>query len=333
MLMSDRQREENLDAIRGACVLAMTVHHCINYFPGYSLSYWRFVSGAFPFLAGFLVTSILVGRANVSSDGDRLGSCLLFRGLKLIVLCIALNIILTFIFPLDGKAESNSVLDFIGNVGFYGNYKSVAFSLLIPIGYTIALSGILLLFRMMHLRAVAILGCALFIYCALAEWLTRREYYIPLVSIGVFGMATGYASAWINHNLLNKAQLAIAPWFVMQTVIAVIGKGEPYLIYCANTVASLLLIGFLVRLAVQRRFAVHYLIVLGQYSLLLYLFQIAALVVLKVQFNKLPIGSGVAGFWMALWLVGSIQLCLAAGTDWYRKRHPFTNRVYRWVFH
>ncbi len=331
--MSDWQREENLDAMRGACVLAMTVHHCINYFPGYSLLYWRFVSGAFPFLAGFLVTSILAGRANVGPDRNRLGLRLLVRGLKLIVLCIALNIMLTFIFPLGGKGQSSSVLDLIGNVGFYGNYKSVAFSLLVPIGYTVVLGGLLLLSRIMHPGVIAILGGALFVYCVLAEWLTREEYYIPLLSLGVLGMAAGYASAWINRNLLSKAQLAVAPWLAIQAVIAVTGKGEPYPIYYANTVASLLLIGFLVHLAVQGRIAVRYLILLGQYSLLLYLFQIVVLVILRGQLSKLSIGSGVTGFWVALPLVSFAQLCLAAGTDWCRKQYPLTNRAYGWVFH
>ncbi len=331
--MSDWQREEHLDAMRGACVLAMTVHHCINYFPGYSLLYWRFVSGAFPFLAGFLVTSILAGRANAGPDRNRLGLRLLVRGLKLIVLCIALNVMFTFIFPLGGKGQSSSVLTLMGNVGFYGNYKSVLFSLLVPIGYTIVLGGLLLLSRMMHPRVIAILGGALFVYCVLAEWLTREEYYIPLVSLGVLGMAAGYAAAWINRNLLSKVWLAVAPWVGMQVLIAAIGKGELYPIYCANTVGSLVLIGFLVHLAVQRRIAVQYLILLGQYSLLLYLFQIAAFVILRGQLSKLSIGSGITGFWIALPLVSFAQLWLAAGTDWCRKQYPLTNRAYRWVFH
>src|SRR6185437_13493086 len=109
-------------------------------------------------------------------DRNRLGPRLLLRGLKLIALCIALNVMLTFIFPLGGKGQSSSVLDLIGNVGFYGNYNILAFSLLVPIGYTIVLGGLLLLSRMMHPRVIAILGGALFVYCTLAEWLTGGEY-------------------------------------------------------------------------------------------------------------------------------------------------------------
>jgi len=172
-IVEEYRRDETLDVTRGMCVLAMAVHHCINYFPGYSLFYWRFVSGAFLFLAGYLVTSVLVGRAAVAPDRNTLSWRLLSRGLKLIALCLVLNATLIFLLPMESKGKSSSVLELIGNVALYGGYKTVSFSLLVPIGYTIALGGLLLLLGMMRPKIVLMLGLALFGYCAVAEALKR----------------------------------------------------------------------------------------------------------------------------------------------------------------
>jgi hypothetical protein len=172
-------RDETLDVTRGICVLAMAVHHCINYFPGYSLFYWRFVSGAFVFLAGYLVTSILVHRATPVREGRNLGWRLVSRGLKLIALCLVLNAVLIFLLPGESKGKSSSIVELIGNVALYGNYKSVSFSLLVPIGYTIALGGFLLLLRLMRLKVVVLLGFALLGYCIFREeFVGQKEYYL-----------------------------------------------------------------------------------------------------------------------------------------------------------
>lgn len=332
-IAKEQARDKTFDVMRGMCVLAMTVHHCINYFPGYSLFYWRFVSGVFPFLAGYLVTSVLVGMATAVPDRNHLGWRLLLRGLKLIALCVVLNATLVFLLPVGHKGKLMSVFGLLENVALFGDYKSVSFSLLVPIGYTIALGGALLLLRMMRPTVILILGLALFGYCTLAEeFIGRKEYYLIFLSIGVFGMAAGYASDWISRTVLSTPWYTVAPWLVMQVVITALGRSEIYPIYCANTMASLLLIGFVAQSGINRRVDFRWLILLGQYSLLLYLAQIATVVALQVTFRELAPGAGLTGFWFAILFVGFAQLLIAAGTDRLRKWNPFSDRVYGWVF-
>lgn len=327
------RRDEALDAMRGMCVLAMTTHHCINYFPGYSLFYWRFVSGAFLFLAGYIVTSLQVPKAASAHEQNDLGWRLLWRGLKLIAMCLMLNATLIFLFPLTLKGTPSSVVEFVENVVIYGDYKTVSFSLLVPIGYTVALSGVLLLFRMMSLQVVLLLGVAIFCYCALSEELIgRKEYYLSFLSIGVFGMATGYAAGWINKEIWSTIWYSLIPWLVMQLLISVIGKGESNPIYSANTMASLLLIGFLAHQSAKWGLDLGLLVQLGQYSLLLYLVQIAMLFALQTISRKYSLAEGVTAFWLAFLLVTATQVLVALGTDWLRKRHVFSDRVYGWVF-
>lgn len=333
MIAREHSRDETLDAVRGMCVLAMVVHHCINYFPAYSLFYWRFVSGTFPFLAGYLVTSVLVARATANQDRNYLGWRLLSRGIKLVALCVALNAALIFLLSLEHKSKPSSILALLENVALYGNYKTVSFSLLVPIGYTIALGGLLLLLRMMHWKVIVILGLIMFGYCAVAEeMLTRKEYYLSFLSIGVFGMMVGCASDWIVGKIANTTWYAIVPWLVMQALITSLGTVESYPIYCVNTMASLLLMSFVAQLGIKWEVDLRVLVLLGRYSLLLYLAQIAALGLLQIISRKMVLGMEVTGFWIAILVLGVGQLLVAAGADKLRRWYPFSDRVYGWVF-
>lgn len=103
-------------------------------------------------------------------------------------------------------------------------------------------------------------------------------------------------------------------------------------VYCANTIASLLLIGFVAHLGIKWHVDWRLLVLLGRYSLLLYLVQIVTLVFLQIISRKLALGGGLAGFWIALLLVSFVQVLIAAGTDRLRTWHPFIDRVYGWVF-
>lgn len=331
MEANKQKRDEQVDAMRGWCVLVMAVHHCINYFPGYSLLHWRFVSGAFPFLAGYLMTSILVGRRGEAADRYWLGWRLLTRGLKLIALCLALNAIMIFLLQLGKKGRSSSLIELIGNVVIYGDYKTISFSLLVPIGYTIAIGGLLLVLGMMRPKVIGILCGVLFSYCLASEWFGRGEYYLALLSIGVFGMAAGYASDWIVRNFLNTAWSAVVPWLSIQALITTVGKTELYPIYIANVLASLLFIGFAVQQCISRSVNIRALVLLGRYSLLLYLVQIMTLVLLQSISKKLGLSEELSAFWIALFVVTSAQVLIVEVTDRLRNWSPFSDRVYRFV--
>jgi hypothetical protein len=246
---------------------------------------------------------------------------------------VALNAALIFLLSLGHKGKPSSILALLENVALYGNYKTVSFSLLVPIGYTIALGGLLLLLRMMHWKIIVILGLIMFGYCAVAEeMLARKEYYLSFLSIGVFGMMVGYASDWIVGKIANTTWYAIVPWLVMQALITSLGTVESYPIYCVNTMASLLLMGFVAQLGIKWEVDLRVLVLLGRYSLLLYLAQIAALGLLQIISRKMVLGMEVTGFWIAILVLGVGQLLVAAGADKLRRWYPFSDRVYGWVF-
>jgi len=310
----------------------MAVHHSINYFPEYSLSYWRFVSGAFPFLAGYLMTSVLVGRAHGGEDRSILGQRLIWRGFKLVALCVLLNIGLKLIWPSGSKGQLNSVLEFVGNVAVSGDYTTVSFSLLVPIGYTIALGGFLLLFDQLKTRVVLALALVFSSYCTVADAHLGGREYLFYFSIGILGMAAGFAADWIGRKISSVAWFAVVPWFVTQGLATALGTGERYPVYAANVGAALLLCQFIAQRSLTWDAGRNVLILWGRYSLLLYLAQIMTLVGLRVVVKKLDLAGGDALFWIAFLCVSVLQWLIAAGADKLRATHPWSDRAYRWVF-
>src|ERR1700683_2623980 len=133
-------RNRTLDVVKGAVVIAMAVHHSINYFPSPFLStkYVHFVSGAFPFLAGFIVTNVILGKAGQSDCGKIIGRRMVFRGMRLIVLCGILNVLLASSLghlAKFGRIVGTGYSEYLLKLFCNGNYREVSFSLLIPIGY------------------------------------------------------------------------------------------------------------------------------------------------------------------------------------------------------
>ena len=58
-----KQRDYILDFIKGGLIVAMLIHHSLNYFgPDYHqlIRAVRFVTGSFVFMAGFVISNILL---------------------------------------------------------------------------------------------------------------------------------------------------------------------------------------------------------------------------------------------------------------------------------
>src|SRR5579863_9393937 len=190
-------RNNALDFVKGAGVLAMAVHHSINYFPTGNLStkYLHFVSGAFPFLAGFLVSNLLVKRPTLDGQKPNLGRRLIFRGLRLLILCAALNILLAVFLGRSakfGRLPVGDFLEYVDMLYWSGTYIQVSFSLLVPIGYVLIVLGLLYYCKALTGPWLSIVACCLFAYCAAAELFPLAiNYYTGYFEIGMIGAALG----------------------------------------------------------------------------------------------------------------------------------------------
>src|SRR5262249_38700960 len=87
--VSQPRRIARLDFVKGALVLVMVVYHWINYFIGLEWGgyrYLRFLTPAFIFITGFLVSHVYLAR--YSPVDPRLHRRLARRGLKLLALFV-----------------------------------------------------------------------------------------------------------------------------------------------------------------------------------------------------------------------------------------------------
>jgi len=89
-------RDTALDIVKGICVVIMVIHHAINYFPteAIALKYFRFVSGAFLFMAGFVSTHIYFAKYDLRIQKVYVARRLIIRGVKLLLIFLVANIVI-----------------------------------------------------------------------------------------------------------------------------------------------------------------------------------------------------------------------------------------------
>src|SRR5687768_184813 len=132
-------RDVALDFTKGVLVLLMVVYHWLNYFVspyGFGYRYIRFITPSFVFLAGFLVTNLLVARRNTNSAA--LSGRLLARGIKLLLVFTVLNLAVAAIEPPRPSGQLQGLASFID--AFPESYvtgEHTSFFVLLPISYTL----------------------------------------------------------------------------------------------------------------------------------------------------------------------------------------------------
>lgn len=193
------KREYVLDFIKGGLVFVMLVHHSLNYFgPEYHLliKFVRFVTGSFVFMAGFTFSNILL---NKYQNSKMLSWRLVTRGFKLIVIFVVLNLIIKLLVKGDWKnfnLDISFATKIMYDVFINGNYKIVAFEILLPIGYVLITVGILILILKKNYWFL-IISFLLFIYCTFMFFRFESAYNLRYFTLGLWGVSFGLIS--LNH--------------------------------------------------------------------------------------------------------------------------------------
>jgi len=326
-----------LDFTKGALVLIMVYYHWLNYFIGLSWGhyiYLRFLTPSFILVTGFLISNVyLSGRRPV--DG-RLARRLLTRGFKLLVLFVLLNagkILVGSHLPSDGGSAGLSRFGGIEEAFGLGNIyirqeKLVAFYILVPIGYLLILSAALVLpyRRFKYIFHAAFAGCFLgLVALRLAgSWSDN----LAMVFIGMLGAMVGFVpiervNRWVSHPYLLA--LAYAAY-----VAAITRWNVPFRLLAAGACLSVACV-YLAGLRWKSTGAVRrHIDVLGQYSLLGYVGQIAILQVLSAVFHRFDPGpatlpvSFVAAF--------ALTMALVEIVEYLRPKSRLFDSAYRFVF-
>jgi peptidoglycan/LPS O-acetylase OafA/YrhL len=334
---SKAQRNPGLDFTKGALVLLMVLYHWINYFIGPQWEYYfyiRFLTPSFIFITGFMISNVYLSK--YAAADPRLAKRLITRGLKLTAVFLVLNVARAFVVPVlstgvlaaDPLAPRNLFTIFVsGNLPVVGG-KLIAFSILVPISYLLMFSGALMLpYRWckytFHVVCVVLLSSIL-----LLRLIGEMSPYLELVTIGMLGVLAGFIPvAKINDLVRHPYMLAFA--YLCYTIAITIWN-VPFPLLIVGVTLSVMVI-YLVGISGSESGIIEgEVILLGKYSLLGYISQIAILQVLSAGFRHASLGVAALGtsFVAAFALtIASVEI-----VDRARARTPSVDRLYKAVF-
>jgi peptidoglycan/LPS O-acetylase OafA/YrhL len=331
------QRIPALDFTKGALVLIMVLYHWMNYFTHFDWTYYRylhFLTPSFIFITGFMISNVYLSKYAVADP--RLAKRLFTRGFKLIVIFLVLNVARSFVVqvlgtgvlvhnPLDAK---NIFTVFVsGNLPVVGS-KLVSFSILVPISYLLMLSGALMLpFR--FYRYTFHLVCVLLLISTLVLGLIgAHSPNLEFITIGMLGVLIGFMPITaINDFVRHPYVLAFA--YICYTIAVTIWN-VPFPLLIVGVYLSLAVIYVIGASSGESGTVRSEVILLGKYSLLGYVSQVAILQILRATLHNVDLG--VAGLGISFFAAFALTIVTVHLVDRARIRMATIDRLYKAVF-
>ena len=319
-----------LDFTKGMLVLIMVLYHWINYFYPHDNRYLRFLTPSFIFITGFLISNIYLSKYGASDP--RLPWRLVQRGLKLLAVFILLNLTRSLLMGVSllQQVSKGDLLDIyvVGNGVGGGQAKAIAFSILVPISYLLILSAPLIVasrfFR--YTFHVACLCCLLGVAVLSYEWIESPN--LELIAIGLMGVVAGYLP-------IEKIDALVRHPFLL---------GVAYVLYLAavsvwNVLYPIQIFGVFLSLMIIYRLGQHSgepsrarvrVVLLGKYSLVGYIAQIAILQLLRIGLRH--VSSEAVVLAVSFVLAFSLTIISVEVLDFTRARSGAVDKLYRLVF-
>ena len=316
-----------LDMTKGVLVVFMVIYHSLNYTTEYYLAfrYMAFLPPSFILIVGFLLSGVYSARYDVRDL--RLHQRLIARGGKLILLFTLLNIAALIS---RGQPLRNLELFFghFPEIYLTGAGRFAAFEILLPIGYVLLLAPILILIDHAHRVALPVIAVGFLALCAFLDANGRSSLNLGMLAAGVLGIVLGrfpLAKLDLLRRFWPIPLLLYCSLFAADTA-----SGHTYVFQVMSACAALALIYGLSAKFDAPSWPQHRLLMLGRYSLVSYIVQIAILQVL-VRFFGRPEPWSVEFF---LLLCGTLALMtvLIECVNWLRTRSVGVETVYKVVF-
>jgi hypothetical protein len=324
-----------LDFTKGALVLIMVLYHWINYFYGPNDNrYLRFLTPSFIFITGFMISNVYFSKYGVSAP--QLPRRLLQRGLKILAVFALLNLTRNLLMRGDVLGQvftapwsNNNLIDayLIGNGTGGGSTKTVAFSVLAPIGYLLILSSLLVVVARFYRYAFHVV-CLLCLLGVLVLDSMGLETYLDILTIGMIGVIAGYLPMERVNTLVRRPHLLAIAYLLYLAAITIWN-----VIYPLQIVGVCLSLMILYLLGSQRgelgkvRACI---VLLGRYSLAGYIAQIAILQFLRVGLNHM--GSEELALGLSFVLAFALTIVSISTLDWTRLHSIAVDKLYKFVF-
>lgn len=328
-----QNRDHVIDFTKGFLVIAMVAYHTLNYFlPTLDrlFAYVSFVTWGFIFYSGFMCGTIYFKRFIVNREA--VYKRLSVRGLKLILLYIIINLLI-YVFIKSNEEyvyfNSRTVYDNFVLIFLIGGKQFTDFNVLLPIAYTLLICAPLIgLHKFKYLVYFILISVF-----ALLSFVNVTTHNTNCVLTGILGVFTGLIFNELRAKLYITSIRYMVFLFLMLFLFLVIPY-EPrsyllvFIIYIILVIYNLHSLGML---TASFKVVIYSIDKLGQYSLFLYLAQIAILQVLRRTFwfssSSIRIDHVLIFVFVNVFL-----LILCYLTDYLRKNIIFMDKAYRFVF-
>jgi peptidoglycan/LPS O-acetylase OafA/YrhL len=331
------QRIAALDFTKGALVLIMVLYHWMNYFMVLGWTYYKylhFLTPSFIFITGFMISNVYLSK--YAAADPRLSKRLFTRGLKLMAIFLVLNLARAFVVSVLGTGVlARNPLDpgnifgiFVsGNLPVTGG-KLISFFILVPISYLLMLSGALMLPYRSHRYTFHVVCTMLLLSILILRLTGAQSYNLEYITIGVLGVLIGFMPiAAINGFVRHPYALALA--YLCYTIAITIWN-VPFPLLIVGVSLSVMVIYLIGASGSESGRIRSEVILLGKYSLLGYISQIAILQILSAGFRHLHLG--VAGLGLSFFAAFALTILSVEMVDRARARMASLDRLYRVVF-
>lgn len=322
-------RNGPLDFIKGFLVLGMIVFHSINYF-AFDLSplllYIKFVSGGFIFISGYVVATFYA--AKWAADPLRSAVRLWIRGFKLVALFTVINLSISLLSIRNFNTVQFGLEQFVDrafDIYVIGSGKYVAFEILLPIGYLLLLSPIILWLQ----RWRTLLLGALVLIFALTLFLRWHLNNFALLLVGASGMLMGLFLP--PDRIASRGHWRVSVPAFLLVVAALPWLRNSLAGYTLYIVAVLKCVADLSLLLSARSPARRLIVFCGEYVLFCYLTQILILqAIFRLAWPHRQ--SPVLAVALIVVVTGFLMLLGAGAMATARRRFRFVDGAYRFVF-
>ena len=324
-------RIASFDFVKGALVLVMILYHCSNYFIGLhwgGYRYLRFLTTSFIFITGFLVSYVYLSK--YSYDDPRLCRKMGLRGLKLLTLFVALNVVAdrTLGMRLQLNLGDSYALREAAYAVFVEGTAHAAFDILVSISYFLLLAPLVLFISGRFRIRLWVFAAAAVMATVVAEFSGLTNPHCEMLSVAMVGLAAGTFRGDRAATLLRSPLVIIAAYVIYAAAITV--WNVTFSLQVVGVCVSVLALYTIAEVCGSSGLLQRCVIRLGQYSLLAYVAQIVVLQVLRRGLKGHDLSGAELAVPLAIGVVATFAVVQV--TAWLRVRHTFFDRSYRIIF-
>lgn len=326
----ETSRDLSLDFVKGILVIGMIIYHMMTYFSNATykeFSYVRFVTGAFIFLSGYIISAFYTSKYGI--DKAAISMRLLIRGIKLLLIFTFINILIISTGignPNKPMLDIMTFMNNITNIYLYGSYKYISFFILLPISYVLMISPIFIL----HTSSKILINIILAILIISLILLNIGSEIIDLGIIGLIGLLVGSVIGIMEIVFYIKNR-----YIIIFGIVFFIYNMEYFNRYIIGySICIMILIKLFYDFAKSlciKNSLVQIIIMFGQYSLVCYIMQIVFLQGLVRILPKQKWGIGCET--MSIFIGTNIfLLALCISVTFLRNRFGLMDKSYRFIF-